>query len=382
MKRPLKIGIEVQRLFRKKKHGMEIVALEILRELQQLDTYNQYVVFVRDGEDSECLKETPNFKIEVISASSYPTWEQFALPKAVKKHGLDFLHSTCNTSAIRLPVPLILTLHDIIYLEKVDFGGTTYQNFGNIYRRFVVPVVVKHSEYVITVSNFEKGVIKNRLNVPDEKLKVIYNAVNRRFNNNFTEQQITDFKKQYHLSEKFILFLGNTAPKKNAPNTIAAYIKYCREIASPMPMVILDYAPELLKETLASANASDLAANFVSPGFIPSTNMPQMYSAATLFLYPSLRESFGLPILEAMGCNTPVITSNTSCMPEIAGDAALLVDPFNIEEMASAIKNLLADEPQMQGLAAKGLKRAAEFSWKAAAENLLGIYEHFADKKS
>ena len=382
MKRPLKIGIEVQRLFRKKKHGMEIVALEILRELQQIDTYNQYVIFVRDGEDSECLKETPNFKIDVISSLSYPTWEQFALPKAVKKHQLDFLHSTCNTSAIRLPVPLMLTLHDIIYLEKVDFKGTAYQNFGNIYRRYVVPIVVKHSEYVVTVSHYEKDVIKKRLNVPDEKLKVIYNAVNKRFNNNFSEEEITNFRKQYNLPEKFILFLGNTAPKKNAPNTIAAYIKYCRDAESPIPMVILDYERALLDETLARANASDLAGNFVSPGFIPSANMPQMYSAATLFLYPSLRESFGLPILEAMGCNTPVITSNTSCMPEIAGDAAYLVDPYSVEDMATGIKTLLADEVQMADLSAKGVKRAAQFSWKAAAGNLVDIYEQFANKKN
>jgi len=333
--------------------------------------------FVKTDKDSDCLKETPNFKIEQVAASSYATWEQIKLPQAVKKHSLDFLHSTCNTSALSLSVPLILTVHDIIYLEKADFKGTAYQNFGNLYRRFVVPGVVKKSKVVITVSNYEKEVIKKRLSVPEEKIKVIYNAVNRKFNNNYPVDKVTDFKKKYNLPDEFILFLGNTSPKKNTHNVILAYIAYCKAVNTPTPLVVLDYNKNLVEDMLTKTGDTDLINNFIFPGFIASDAMPLMYNTATLFLYPSLRESFGLPILEAMGCNTPVITSNTSCMPEIAADAALLIDPFSVQEITDGIKLLLSDKKMREELSSKGLARAAEFSWKAAAEKLLDIYNQF-----
>jgi len=377
MKRPLRIGIEVQRLFREKKHGMEIVALEILKELQQLDTYNQYIVFAKKDKDLQCLQETPNFKIELVAGSFYPIWEQFELPKAVKKHNLDFLHSTCNTSVLKLPVPLMLTLHDIIYLENVNFKGTAYQNFGNLYRRFIVPAVVKKSKVVITVSNFEKEVIKNRLNVPEEKIKVIYNAVNRKFNNNYPAKDIIRFKQKYELPNEFILFLGNTSPKKNTYNVILAFAEYCRSASNITPLVVLDYDKSLVEAILEKIGQSGLIAHFIFPGFITSDTMPLIYNAATLFLYPSLRESFGLPILEAMGCNTPVITSTTSCMPEIAADAAYLVDPFSVDEITNGIKVLLGNKVMRGELSSKGLKRAAEFSWRSAAEKLLTLYNEF-----
>lgn len=382
MNRPLRIGIEVQRLFRAKKHGMEVVALELLKELQHLDKYNEYVVFVKKDVDVQCLQPTDNFKIEIISSLSYIDWEQYELPKAVKRHNLDFLHSTCNTSSFNLSVPLILTLHDIIYLEKLDFKGTAYQNFGNLYRKIIVPAVVRKSKVIITVSNFEKDVIKKRLNVADQNIVVIYNAVNKKFNNNYSGNEIEEFKRKFNLPAKFILFLGNTAPKKNTYNVISSFISYCRSASSIVPIVILDYNKGLVEDILSKAGASDLISYFFFPGFISSDEMPLMYNSAFLFLYPSVRESFGLPILEAMACNTPVITSSTSCMPEIAGDAALLVDPLNITSISEGIVRLLDDVHLRETLKLKGLNRAKRFSWRSAAKELLDVYGKFNDLKN
>ena len=369
-----KIGIEVQRLFRKKKHGMEVVAMELINELKQMQTANSFVVFAKDDEDKKSFANTENISFKTITGRTYMDWEQFSLPKAARKEKIDFLHSTCNTSALRLKVPLLLTLHDIIYLEELNFKGTAYQNFGNLYRKFVVPAIVKKSRYIITVSNYEKDVIMKKLNVSEEKIKVVYNAVNKKFNNNYTSAEIKDFKEKYHLPEQFILFLGNTAPKKNTNNAVDAYIKYCDNFSEPMPMVILDYDKSLLEEKLKKCNRQELLKNFIFLGFIASDEMPLMYNAATLFLYPSLRESFGLPILEAMGCGTPVITSNTSSMPEVSGNAALLVDPFSTNDIAEKIAEILTNVSLKNDLIQKGIVRAAEFTWKRSAENLLSIY--------
>jgi glycosyltransferase involved in cell wall biosynthesis len=371
MKKKLRIGIEVQRIFREKKHGMEVVALELINEIQKLDKYNEYILYAKDDVDNTCIKEQDNFKIRTLPSSSYPIWEQIALPRAVKKDNLDFLHSTCNTSAINLSVPLILTLHDIIYLEKTDFKGTAYQNFGNLYRRFIVPKIVDKSKLVITVSNFEKEVILNKLKLPEDKVQVIYNAVNPKFNINYSTEEVLAFKNAHSLPKEFILFLGNTAPKKNTLNVIKAYTEYISAVSEGLPLVILDYDRKLVEGTLKELGKEQLIENFIFPGYIPSDKMPLLYNSSSLFLYPSLRESFGLPILEAMACGVPVITSNTSSMPEIASNAALFVNPFDHIEIKDAITRFFSDKDLQINMKEMGLKRAADFTWKSSAEQLL-----------
>lgn len=377
MKKKLRIGIEVQRIFREKKHGMEVVALELINEIQKLDKHNEYILYAKDDVDNTCIKEQDNFKIKTLSASSYPTWEQIALPRAAKKDNLDFLHSTCNTSALNLSVPLILTLHDIIYLEKTDFKGTAYQNFGNLYRRFIVPKIVDKSKLVITVSNFEKEVILNKLKLPEDKVQVIYNAVNPKFNINYSTEDVLAFKNAHSLPKEFILFLGNTAPKKNTLNVIKAYTEYLSVISDGLPLVILDYDRKLVEDTLKELGKEQFIEKFIFPGYIPSDKMPLLYNSSSLFLYPSLRESFGLPILEAMACGVPVITSNTSSMPEIASNAALFVNPFDHIEIKDAIIRFFADKDLQLNMKEMGLKRAADFTWKSSAEQLLSIYNTF-----
>ncbi|WGQ11091.1 glycosyltransferase family 1 protein [Pedobacter gandavensis] len=377
MKDKLRIGIEVQRIFREKKHGMEVVALELIREIQKIDQHNEYILYARKDVDEKCLSETANFKIKSLPASSYFTWEQFTLPAEVKKDNLDFLHSTCNTSALRLSVPMMLTLHDIIYLEKTDFKGTAYQNFGNLYRRFVVPKIVDKSKLIITVSNFERNVILNKLNLPEQKVKVIYNAVSPKFNINYAPERLAEFRAAHQLPLDFILFLGNTAPKKNTLNVIKAYAAYKAEVPDGIPMVILDYDKNLVFELLAKLGQQHLEKDFLFPGYIASEEMPLLYNISRLFLYPSLRESFGLPLLEAMACGVPVITANTSSMPEVAADAALFVDPLDYHQIKDQMITILNDSELAVQLKEKGLKRAAEFTWKAAATQLLALYSTF-----
>ena len=269
---------------------------------------------------------------------------------------------------------MMLTLHDIIYLEKTDFKGTAYQNFGNLYRKFVVPKIVDKSKLIITVSNYEREVILNRLNLPEDKVKVIYNAVSPKFNTSYLPEQLNHFRKEHHLPGDFILFLGNTAPKKNTINVIKAYVEYKEVIPEGLPLVILDYDKKLVFELLAKLGKSKFEKDFIFPGYIASEEMPLLYNISRLFLYPSLRESFGLPLLEAMACGVPVITSNTSSMPEIASDAALFVDPLDYHQIKERIIAVLNDKELESQLKEKGLKRAENFTWKSSAEQLLSVY--------
>lgn len=373
----MKIGIEAQRMMRKKKHGMDVVAIELIKSLQEIDQQNEYVVFSREGEDEKAIIETKNFKIDRFPSLTYADWEQLKLKKAIRAQRINLLHCTANTAPLSLSTPLILTLHDIIYLEKIDFKGTTYQNLGNLYRRYIVPKVVKKADLILTVSEFEKENIINRLKLADDKVKVLYNGVSSKFNNLYSSQQVQDFLTTYHLPDKYIMFLGNTAPKKNTINVIKAYVEYCRTENEPVSLVLLDYKKELVQKQLEELKQAGLLDKIIFPGYIPHHEIPLMYNAATLFLYPSLRESFGLPILEAMACGTPVITSTTSSMPEIAGDAAELIDPFNYLELAGAIKKLLSNHTLQTNYKVKGLERVKKFTWKASAKKLLQFYNSF-----
>lgn len=371
----MKIGIEAQRIFRPKKHGMDVVAIELIKNLQQIDKINQYVIFARDGVNDGTLSETFNFSLNRFGSFTYADWEQIGLPKAVRKEKINLLHCTANTAPLSTSVPLIVTLHDIIYLENVDFKGTAYQNLGNLYRRFIVPKIVKKAGLILTVSHFERENIIERLHLPADKVQVLYNGVSSKFNRQYTKEDVETFRKQFHLPEKFIMFLGNTAPKKNTRNVIKAFAEYCLEEKNIIPLVLLDYKKELVSEILATLHWQDLIDHFIFPGYIPHQQIALMYNAATLFLYPSLRESFGLPILEAMACGVPVITSTTSSMPEIAGDAARLVDPYNYKELSFAISTILGDESLQKLYTEKGLERVKQFTWKASAEKLVSLYE-------
>ncbi|QCK13887.1 glycosyltransferase family 4 protein [Mangrovivirga cuniculi] len=228
---------------------------------------------------------------------------------------------------------------------------------------------------MITVSEFEKEKIIKRLNIPDEKISVVYNAKSKNFKPIEDQAKLDEFKTRYNLPEDFILFLGNTAPKKNTPAMIKAYCDYLEKSGdSPLKMVVLDLDENVLKSILEKTGYSKYRFHFILPGYISADEMPLIYNLAKIYVYPSLRESFGLPIIEAMACNTPVITSNTSSMPEVAGNAARLIDPYKPETITEALLDLSKNKEKREDLKSLGLKRASFFSWENAASQMLTHY--------
>ena len=376
----MKIGIEAQRIFRTKKHGMDMVALELIRNLQLLDTENEYVIFVKPDTDSSVIKETRNFKIEQLKGGFYPLWEQFALPAAAKKAGCQLLHCTSNTAPLLTSIPLVVTLHDIIYMESsylkiLNGPGTWYQKFGNAYRRLFVPKIIRKSKKIITVSHFEKKRIGQFFGIADDqRLTAVYNGVGEHFKPIRDEGVLKRVKEKYHLPDHFIFFLGNTDPKKNTKGALQAFSEFLKEYPGNMKLVMLDYDLAELSKLLSEIGNSGLIDKIVLTGYVVNTDLPAIYSQCEIFLYPSLRESFGIPMLEAMACGAPVITSNTSSMPEVAGDGAFIVDPYKPDEITAAMIAILTDDSIRSGLIEKGYLQAAKFSWKAMAQNVMEIY--------
>ena len=368
----MRIGIEAQRIFRKNKHGMDFVVLQEIKELQKMDTPHEYFVFVKPGVD-RCIESSEHVHIIEVNCPSYPLWEQWALPRAARKAGVDILHCTSNTAPIWCDIPLVLTLHDIIFLEPRDKKNKSlYQNLGYFYRRWNVPRILKKCRRIITVSDFELGNIKQKLQLPDSQLKMIYNGYNEWF------RPIESDKQQYRkyiADAGYFFFLGNTDPKKNTERTLVAYAKYLELSEVKRPLLMADLDQEYLNGIIERNGIEAIRDHIVMPGYIIKSDLPYIYNNAFAFLYTSLRESFGIPLLEAMACGTPVITSNKSSMPEIAGHDAILINPESSDEIALKMLQLERDTDFYQRQKAVGLERAKLFSWRKTTENLLRLYE-------
>lgn len=375
----MRIGIEAQRIFRTNKHGMDYVVLEEIKELQKSDVRNEYFVFVAPGED-RCLKDSKNVHIIEIGNNFYPLWEQFSLPRAVNQLNLDMLHCTSNTAPIRCKVPLILTLHDIIFLEPRDKSNKSfYQDMGWRYRRFVVPRVLKKCKRIITVSDFEFNNIITKLQIPEEKMVMIYNGYNKWFR----PVEDTELIYQQYIEEPgYFFFLGNTDPKKNTERTLIAYSKYLEMSDVKRKLLMADLDRGYLDEIIDRNDIGNIRDHIVMPGYIKNADLPYIYNNAFAFLYTSLRESFGIPLLEAMACGTPVITSNTSSMPEIGGSEVIMVNPLNVNEITEKMLLLEKDKALYQKQKDIGIIRAQQFSWEYTAEQLLTVYEDVYRQRS
>lgn len=373
----MRIAIEAQRIFRNDKHGMDFVILETLKELQKRKDGNEYYVLVAPGED-RCLQESENLHIVELRCPTYPLWEQIALPRAVRRLKADLLHCTSNTAPLWCPVPLVLTLHDIIYLEPRQHRSPSfYQEMGWHYRRLVVPRILKKAKKIITVSHFECTRIRAALHLPEASVTAVYNG----YSSYFVPQTPLDesIVQKYIPHKDFLFFLGNTDPKKNAARTLKAYSLYLQASGAKRPLLIADLKEEYIDMLLQQEGITGIKKHLYYPGYISNKDLATLYNAAFAFLYPSLRESFGIPMLEAMACGTPIVTSNVSAMPEVAGKGAILVNPQEPQEIADALLRLESDATFYQQQVSYSLERVKSFSWKHTAQEYVNIYQSIHD---
>lgn len=374
------IWIEAQRLFRKQKHGMDVVALELLQRLRMTDTPFDIKVLVKEDVD-HCLQESKTLSVVTLKPFFYPLWEQWILPWFLRNgKKKDLLHCTGNTAPIWGRTPLLLTIHDLIFLEenylfKKD-GGSLYQRFGNFYRRIIVPIVARRAKYIITVSEFQRQLIMKRLHIPANKISVVYNGADERFFQRADTASIEVATRKYGIQGfPYIFFLANTEPRKNTDGVLKAFAAFCKtHPAYPHHLVIKGLTDEILRKKIISCGAEMVADRIHRVGYIDYQDLPLLYQGSSVLWFPSFSEGFGLPIVEAMAGSTPVITSHCSVMPEIAGDAALYIDPYQPEQLIEQTHRLFSDNELRTGLIRNGEINAAKFTWKSSVNTLIEVY--------
>lgn len=301
-------------------------------------------------------------------------WEQVALRQECATGRVDLLHSPYFASPLRPNVPTVVTIHDVIPLVLPEYAKPLHTR---LYMQLVSAAARKASA-ILTVSETSKRDIVKTLGMPEERVHVTYNATDRSLQPVYNEVALEAVRDSYGITGDFLLYFGGFDVRKNVDRLIRAYKAALPSFTRPCQLVIagslglvghpLYPDPRLLIKQLS------LEEKVIVTGKISEEEKPNLYSAATAFIFPSLYEGFGMPVLEAMACGAPVITSNLSSLPEVAGDAAILVDPTSMEAMAGAMVRLMGDAALREELKARGLRRASQFSWEASAAKTLEVY--------
>lgn len=376
----MRIGIEAQRLLRKNKHGIDIVALNLLRNLTEADGRNEYVLFTRNGEDAACLTTLNNIRVVILPAFTYADWEQIQLPLAVRREKIDLLHCTSSTAPLFVSVPTVLTLHDTISFERPLFGEpgqTLYQRLGNAYRTVISRFAVMRASKVITVSEFEKERIISRYPELKKNVVAIHNGVDAHAFSAINEKKIRSVRNKYSLPRNYFLHFGNSDPKKNTDFVIRSYAEYASSAKRIFPLVITDMPRHSVLRMLEHCSALHLAGQIITPGYVEHNDLPALYAPAMALLFPSKRESFGLPVLEAMAADVPVIVLRSSSLPEIAGDAAFYLEEESTKELSQTMRFIQENMHAVIDIVRKGRTRAERFQWKNTARSYADQYSTF-----
>jgi glycosyltransferase involved in cell wall biosynthesis len=355
--------------------GGGIYLKNLVRELSRLDADNRYTLYVSDTGASHFQGLGPNFHLIHQSNRRLMRvlWEQSGLPIELRRLGVDVYHGPGYVVPLFKVCPQITTVHDLtayLYPETHEF-------FSSWYYRLLMPWSVKAADRVIAVSTSAKGDLMRLLGVPPEKICVIHHGKDERFTPHRDESRLTKVRRKYGITKKMILFVGGIDLRKNPAGLVRAFAMLKSLHGSHMLVLTGGFGEhyESIRARLPEWGVED---HVLFPGYVPNEELADLYRLAEVFVYPSLYEGFGLPVLEAMACGVPVITSKVSAMPEIAGDAAILVEPNNIEDLAAAIERVLANTALRQGLVEKGLRRSQLFSWKKAACDTLDLYRKVA----
>ena len=297
------------------------------------------------------------------------TWEQLALPRQAKRDQLDLLHCPANYMPFFQGCPTVVTLHDLI-LTRMDDGETRDILF---YWRQIMPHCFRRAVRVITDSEASRRDIVQLLRVPEERVRVIHLGIDDFFHR-LPEDSALEAAAKAGLPAEFIFMVGASSPHKNVDRAVDAFIAFKRRSPSAAKLLTnIKSKPHRarIEAKLARHRLQDqaLLLDYVTPELLRL-----LYNRATIFLFPSLMEGFGFPVVEAMACGAPVAVSNASCLPEIAGDAATLFDPLSEDDMARAMTRLLGDATLRGQMQARGYARARQFSWTATAEKTLAVY--------
>jgi glycosyltransferase involved in cell wall biosynthesis len=319
--------------------------------------------------DANRIDDGPNVKIirAGMETPIYSVKEQFVVPYYYRKLKPDLVHYPNFNTSFCPGIPFVVTICDLIYYL---YPNACPNRIGHLYARIMMKHSVKNSKAVITISRYSKDDIVRHLKTPEQKINIIYIGIDQAYH---PVEDATSVLRKYHLPQRYILYMGNHEPRKNLAGLLKAYAM--SKSRNDYALVIggkKDHRRNSLYETVSQL---DIVQNVIFTDHLDQKDLAALYSAAGLFVFPSLYEGFGLPPLEAMACGTPVVCSNAASLPEAVGDAAVQFDPQNIDQMANAMDSVLCSPSLQKELVQKGFEQTRRFCWEKTAAMTIELYK-------
>jgi glycosyltransferase involved in cell wall biosynthesis len=364
----VRIGIDARKLH---DFGIGTYIRNLLRQLARMDHQTEFVILCRPEDRVTLAALGENFRAVVETAGNYSVAEQVAVPLALAREGVTLFHAPHYVLPPLVRCTSVVTIHDCIHLM---FPQYLPNRFAYWYARTSISLAARRATRIMTVSESSKRDILKFVDTEPGKIDVIYNAYDDRFAIDPREEDVVRVRERYQLESEFVLYAGNVKPHKNLERLIEAFHLVRNRGLDHLKLVLI--GDEISKYTALrrAVHHHQLHKYVRFLGYLPEETLAVMYRLAGVFVFPSLYEGFGLPPLEAMASGTPVVTSNVSSLPEVAGDAAVLVDPYDPHAIADGIYQVLTDEQLRRDLRRKGVARAGMFSWEQSVRRVRAIY--------
>jgi glycosyltransferase involved in cell wall biosynthesis len=399
----MKIGIDIRNIG-KKRTGDEEVFFNLVKNLAAIDGKNEYWLFTNIG-DTSILRNMevelgiagrPNFKIVSLFNSLFKkkkeiaegkkagffekffnnkfVWNSWTLPKYLRQNPVDIYHTQYITPFfVPRKIKIITTIHDISF----NFFPRLIKFSDLLFLKTLIPLSLRRADKVIAVSHFTKNEIVKHYKTSPEKIEVAPNAASDSFSRKiFSSEELEKARKKYALPEKFILYLGTLQPRKNIPFLIKGYGKIRDKIPSVKLVIAGRKGHNFDKRISMVIKKHRLENDVIFPGFIDEKDKPMLFSLASTFVFPSLYEGFGIPLLEAMGQGIPVLCSDIPSFREVGGKAAVYFNPLALDDLAGKLYNVFVDQKLRQNLIEKSKQQLKLFSWAKSAEKLIRVYEN------
>ena len=354
--------------------GIGTYIRNLLRQLARIDRDTEYVLLCREADLGIAAQLGPNFRSVREPSPNYSLREQIHVPWVLRRERPDVYHAPHYVLPPAVRCRSVVTIHDCIHLM---FPQYLPNRAAYAYARTSMWAAARRSDRILTVSEASKRDILSLFNVKPEKIVVVYNAIDEHFSTTPSEEHVARVRERYQLDHKFVLYVGNIKPHKNLVRLIEAFSEL-RRTHDDLKLLIIGDEISKLPALRRAVHRHKLHKYVRFLGYLKDDTLTVLYRLASVFVFPSLYEGFGLPPLEAMASGTPVVTSNVSSLPEVTGDAAVLVDPYDVDSIGNGMRRILDDPQLAEALRIKGLKRAREFSWERSVEKTQRVYREVA----
>jgi len=372
----MRVAIDARKLH---DFGIGTYIRNLLRHLARTDHSTEYVLLCGEADLGVAAQLGPNFRAVLEPSPNYSLREQVHVPWVLRRERPDLYHAPHYVLPAGVRCPSVVTIHDCIHLM---FPQYLPNRLAYAYARAQMWSAARRSDCILTVSEASKRDILHLFNVRPEKIVVVYNAIDSHFANTPSEEAVTRVRERYQLDHKFVLYVGNIKPHKNLVRLIEAFDELRRGDLEDLKLLIIGDQISRLPALRRAVHRHKLHKQVRFLGYVGDDQLAILYRLASVFVFPSLYEGFGLPPLEAMASGTPVVTSNVSSLPEVVGDAAVLVNPYDVDAIVDGLRRVLTDPVLAADMRRKGIERAREFSWERSVAKTWAVYQTIAGKAS